>query len=147
MRWCFGILFVIAIAGVDPSSSWAQVDCVFRTVSVSRVQGTIVDPLGEPIANAEVKPNVENDVLASAKTDDYGRFIIPAAPGKYELHANARGFYPGFAPINVGSDLVRAIRPTHLWMILEVGLPDTCPLTTTSRREFNKATQEYKKKH
>ena len=141
-----GILSAIAFTGAAPAVVGAQVDCVYRTVSVSRVQGSIFDSAGRPIPNVEVELKSDGKLIGSAETDEEGKFAIPAAPGKYDLTTNARGFAPGFSPIDVGGDLVRTLRPTHLWMILEVGMGQGCPLTTASRREFEKAIQKYQQK-
>jgi len=147
MRRRFATLLAVAFAGMAPVAVRAQVDCVYRTIRVSHVQGTYFDSIGEPIGNVAVELKSDGKIVATATTDDAGRFSIPVAPGKYDLVANARGFAPGFSLIDVGTDLVRVARPTHLWVILEVGVLDRCPLTTTSRKEFDKAIQKYTQKH
>jgi hypothetical protein len=124
--------------------------CVYRTLSVTRVHGalvgTLVDPDGRPIPNADVELKGDEHV-ASAATNADGEFSIQAPPGGYEIHANARGFALGIARVDVGSDLIEMLRPAHLWMILDVGiLLDHCTFTTTSRRELEKAIQEHKKR-
>jgi len=148
MRKLSDLLLAIALLGFVLTVCPAQ--CVHRTIPVSRVQGSVFDSLGQPIPSVEVSLKSEGKVVATTTTDDAGRFSVSASPGKYDLYANARNFEPGFAQVDVGRDLVGVLRPTHLWMILDVGeeLADQCPgTTTTSCREFDKAVQKYKQKH
>jgi hypothetical protein len=148
MRKLRAPLLLLPLLGIIPAACLAQ--CVYETISVSRVQGSIFDSLGQPIPDVEISLKSEGKVVANTTTDEAGRFSVSANPGKYDLYANARNFEPGFARVDVGSDLVGVLRATRLWMILSVGVSeaDECSsLTTTSRREFNKAVQRYKQKH
>jgi Carboxypeptidase regulatory-like domain len=132
--------FLSAIAFAIQIPSLAHTQCVYRTIDVSRVQGTIADPLGQPIEHADVVLKRAGMVVSSAETDNAGRFSIPAAPGKYELYVTAQNFSFDSAPIDVGSDLVRVLRPTHLWIIIKVArqLDDCGLIVTTRRRQFEK---------
>ena len=135
MRRRRGFFMGLMFLGLFSTISLAQVDCFYSRISVSRVQGTVFDQLGEPIPNVEIKLRNDGKEIANTETNEAGQFAIPAAPGRYDLQANARGFAPGFTPIDVGHDLARALKPAHLWMILVVGSSldmDTCPLATTS---------------
>jgi len=147
MKWRYAAFLTIATAGLIPAVGRTQVDCVYRRIRVSRVQGAVFDRIGEPIPNVEVELKRDDKTIATTKTNQAGEFSIPIGPGTYELNAKAQGFYPGFAHLDVGSDLVRAFKPTHLWMIMDVGIQDKCPLTTTSRREFEEAIRNEKQKH
>jgi Carboxypeptidase regulatory-like domain len=140
--------FFIALALMAIFAATGVAQCVSRTVSVSRVQGAVFDQLGRPIPDADVSLKREGQVVASTKTDASGGFTIPISSGAYDLDAKASNFDPGFARIDVGSDLVRAVRPTHIWMILDVGSEelDQCNFTTTSRIQFEKAVRRYKQK-
>jgi hypothetical protein len=118
--------------------SWAQ--CVMPTMRVSRVRGAVFDRTGQPIAKVEISLKQEDNVVALATTDEKGKFDVPAPPGTYWLNAKASAFAPGYARLDVGNDLIRALKPANLWMILDVGmLGDHCPFATTSRRRFEKA--------
>ncbi|MGA3132928.1 MAG: carboxypeptidase-like regulatory domain-containing protein [Terracidiphilus sp.] len=133
-----GLLFIASI----PTNCFAQ--CVERTISVSRVQGAVFDSFGQPIPNAGVSLEQDGKAIASLTTNESGGFFISANSGNYEFHAKARGFEPYLARINLRTDLIRAAKPTHIWMILKVGSAqvDSCDgFTTTSRRQFEKAIQ------
>jgi protocatechuate 3,4-dioxygenase beta subunit len=121
--------------------------CVYQTISVSRVQGTIVDPSGVPIPNVEVELKRDGERAAVTTTGENGEFSIQAPPGAYDLNAHGKAFAPGFARIDVGTDLARIVRPTHIWMILDVGMTmENCTFATTSRRQFEKAIQAFKRR-
>jgi hypothetical protein len=115
--------------------------CVSRTISVSRVRGAVFDPYGQPVPNVELSLKQEENIVARSTTNDKGQFAISASPGIYWLWAKAAGFVPGYARLEVGNDLIGALKPTHLWMILYVGRSgtDECDsVTTTSHRQFEK---------
>jgi hypothetical protein len=121
--------------------------CVYRTISVSRVQGTIVDPSGVPIPNVDDELKRDGKRTATGTTNESGEFSIQASPGVYDLNAHGSAFARGFARIDIGTDLVRLARPTHIWMILDVGMTmENCTLATTSRRQFEKAIQAFKRR-
>jgi hypothetical protein len=146
MRRLGDLLLVFALFGLFAGICRSQ--CVYRTIPVSRVQGAVFDPYGEPIPDAEVSLNKESKVVARTATDEAGRFTIPAAPGIYDLHASGHNFAPDFARVEVGSDLIRELRPTYLWMILKVAvLEDDCSMTTTSRRQFEKMIHKHKQRN
>lgn len=146
MKKLNNLFLALLILAPIPATCLAQ--CVVRTIPISRVEGTVVDPSGEPIPNVEVNLKQDGKVISSITADEAGRFSLSVSPGNYDLNANARGFVPGFARIDVGHDAVRLFKSTHLWMILVVGmLEDHCTFTTTSRRKFEKAIQEHKKRN
>jgi hypothetical protein len=143
MRRLYGQAAALALFASIPVSCLGQ--CVYRPISMSRVQGAVFGRSGEPISNADVSLVRDGSTIAETKTDGAGKFSVPAPSGKYELKAKAHGFAPGFAQVDVGNDLVRALRPTHLWMILDVGMTiENCTLTTTEKRRFKKAIQAHK---
>jgi hypothetical protein len=141
MRNLNGLILCLAFVALIPDICRSQ--CVYRAILVSRVQGTILDPYGKPIPNVEVDLKRDGVRIAGATTNDVGEFSIQATPGKYELHAHADRFASGFARIDLGTDLVRMLRPSaHFWMILRVGVVnDACTFSTTSRRELRRAIQ------
>jgi hypothetical protein len=146
MRRLGAILLVLVLFGLFSGICRAQ--CVYRTIHVSRVQGAVFDPYGEPIPDAEVSLNRDGKVVARTTTDEEGRFSIPAAPGTYDLHASDRNFAPDSSRVEVGGDLIRELRSTYLWVILRVGvLVDGCSMTTTSRRRFEKMIQKHKQRN
>lgn len=134
----------LAILFLALMSETCIAQCVYRPISVSRLQGTILTRDGKPIPNVNVELKRNSDRIASATTNEAGEFLIKAVPGEYELRSEARGFAPGFAEVELGSDLVRTLIPrTHLWMILDVGMiNDYCQFTTTSRSKLRKALRQ-----
>jgi hypothetical protein len=124
--------------------SYAQIDCFYKTLSVSRVQGRVFDQLGQPISGAMILLKQDRKEMSRATTDADGRFSIKVADGKYELHADAQGFAPTFAYINVGNHLAHAFHPSKLWLMLAVGAGGPCPANTTNHRQFVEALGEYK---
>jgi hypothetical protein len=139
----FSFFLVFPTLPLIPTTSFSQ--CVYPTISVSRIRGTVLDPSGGPVPNAAVSLQLEGKVIAIKTTDKEGQFSIPANPGKYDLHATARGFAPDFSRIEVGSDVVRILIPTHIWMILKMGVPEEdCGFATTSRRRLEKALLKHK---
>ncbi len=141
IKHLFGVLVPIALLIQVSATCGAQ--CVYPTIRVSRAGGAVFDRMGEAISGADVNLKNGGQVVASTKTDEAGGFFIAATPGTYDLNVNARGFTPGFVRVDVGIDLVRALKPAHLWMILDVGsTTDACTFISTSHRQFKKAVQE-----
>jgi Carboxypeptidase regulatory-like domain len=119
--------------------------CGYHTIPVSRVEGSVSDPYGQPIPNAKVELKRDNERIAAATTNEQGEFSIQAPAGRYELRATSQPFAPGYAYIGLGSDLATLFRSSHLWMILTPGLViDQCTLVTTSRKGFESAVQRHK---
>ena len=137
-------LLLLAIVGCT-CFSHAQVDCFYKALSVSRVQGQVFDPSGLPIPATVLSLKQGGKEMTRATTDDQGRFSIRNANGKYELHTEARGFAPAFAPINVGNDFEHAFHPGKLWLILSVGATEPCPSVTTSHKQFLQTLSDYRK--
>ena len=134
-------LIALALLGCLNVTGVAQ--CISRTLSVSRVQGAVFDQMGRPIPDVDVSLKRESRVVEGVETDGSGRFSIRSSPGAYDLYVNARNFVSGDTRIEVGNDLIGVLRPTKLWVILQVGmLSENCgPFVTTSRRQFENATK------
>ena len=136
LRCFLGAALVVSTTAASPAQ------CVYRTISVSRVLGAVFDSYGQPIPNVEVSLKQEENIVARSTTDDKGQFAISGSPGTFWLLAKAIEFAPGYARLGVGKDLIGTFRPTHLWIILHVGskLTDDCgAFVTTSRRQFERA--------
>jgi len=144
---CFlgGVLFVLA--GMGPAVPIPYAQCVYPVIRISRVQGAVYDPSGVAIPNVKIELKNPDKIVATVTTNEHGEFSMAAAPGRYNLLANAQAFAPGFASIDVGNDLATAFVATRLYMILNVGMTvENCTLTTTSRRKFEKAVREFTQK-
>jgi hypothetical protein len=124
----------------------AQVDCFFlKTLSVSTVQGQVLDSQGIPISDAAVSLKQDGREVSREMTDTDGRFSIKAMDGKYELQAERPSFRSTSAYLYVGNDLAHVFHRTRLWPILDVGEGTRCPIATTSHRQFLQAVSEYRK--
>jgi hypothetical protein len=81
-------LFLPLAIAVSPFSASAQ-------VVTASLRGTVVDPSGSGIANAQVKVvNSATNFVAEAKTDENGRFVFASLEpgGPYTLTVTASGF-------------------------------------------------------
>src|SRR4029077_14478928 len=67
---------------------------VLRAGSDSTLAGRVIDPAGRAVPNAEVVlRNSATLVKRAAKTDNEGRYEVPALPvGSYRLQISAPGF-------------------------------------------------------
>src|SRR5512146_2457410 len=67
--------------------------CVYRPPSVRHVVGTVVDSSGRPIPGVKIAIIQGSESVASATTDDAGKFAFDSLKeGAYELAATAVGF-------------------------------------------------------
>jgi len=114
----------------------AQVDCVYSTLHLSRLQGILYDQTGETISGAVVKLNQGKQTVFESRTDEKGRFSAKVVPGKYELLIEARGFEPIGSRVEIGTNLRTIFQAKTLRVIALVGMWDSCETLTTSKREF-----------
>jgi len=132
-------LMVAVVQFLFAAPEVAQADCFgYKTLFVSRVQGRVFDQMAEPVTNVEVSLMRDGNVIGMVRTDANGRFTIKAVDGEYKLYTKAPGFMSAYAVLNVGSDLMHALHPSNLWLILGVGagIYEPCPSSTTSHRQF-----------
>jgi len=128
--------------------TYAQVDCfAYKALKVSRVQGQVFSPDGEPAPGVEISLKQERMEVSRATADGQGRFSMTAADGDYELRADLRGFSSAFAYINLGHDLARAFHPGKLWLMLGVGTFGPCPSSSTSHKQFLQILSDYRKQN
>lgn len=77
----------------------------------SSVTGTVLDPDGRPVANAEVLLTQAASVAARARTDASGAFRADWLPaGRYEVHVALEGFRADPLPIAVAGGESRRSR-------------------------------------
>jgi TonB dependent receptor/Carboxypeptidase regulatory-like domain/TonB-dependent Receptor Plug Domain len=115
-----------------------------------RVEGTINDSLGRPIAGAKVRlKTVDGRVVASAITDQNGKFVLRANPGSFELTATKNDFKPAAEPVTI--TLGKPPTPLRLAMIsnqpltmqvlaprFDRALNDLSPETGSSAYQFDR---------
>jgi len=82
------LLFGVALL-ICPAGAIAQ-------VSTAQLTGTVTDPSGAAVPNAQIKATqTETKLVGRAVTDQQGVFTIPALPvGPYALDVSAQGFGP-----------------------------------------------------
>ena len=101
LRKILGVLFFVLpiLAGAPASPA--------QTGNSSNVQGTITDPSGAVVANAEVTMhNPVSGFERSATTDASGNFSFPNVPfNPYHVSVNATGFAPFAQDVDVRSSV------------------------------------------
>ena len=94
--------------------------CVSKPLKVTRVCGVVVDPSGEPIANARLSVLKNGMPLSSSSSDSEGRFDFAVTEsGQYELELAARGFVPA----NYHLTLQHASKSCSTGLRIQIALP------------------------
>src|SRR3989449_8430063 len=80
--------------------------------NLGQVEGTVEDPTGIPVAQAEVKLTGQNTgIVQKAVTDEAGHFaFIGVEPGDYVLSAKMEGFEKAQLQLKVGTSPTPAQR-------------------------------------
>jgi TonB family protein len=69
------------------------------------LSGTIVDPSGAPVSNADVRLTTASGEERAATIDASGRFTFAAVtPGEYRFEVRAEGFAPAEEPVTLSPD-------------------------------------------
>src|SRR5271155_581963 len=104
-RYVGVLLFVLPILAGSPASS-------AQTGNSSNVQGTVTDPSGAVVANAEVTMhNPVSGFERSATTDASGNFSFPNVPfNPYHLSVSATGFAPFAQDVDVRSSVAVEVK-------------------------------------
>jgi outer membrane receptor protein involved in Fe transport len=67
----------------------------FGASAQSGLAGRVLDPQGKAVADAAVRVEVDNSVVAETRSGPHGAFTLPAVPpGRYRLVVEASGFQP-----------------------------------------------------
>jgi hypothetical protein len=76
------------------------------TSQMVEIEGRVVGPEGEPIAEARLTITLNGTVVTTTDADQTGRFRTPEiAPGKYTLEVDAVGYLPRSMPLEVDESL------------------------------------------
>jgi len=117
-----------------------------------RVEGTIDDSLGKPIAGAEVRlETADGHVAASILTDQSGKFVLNAAAGSFELTVKKPEFKPAAAAVVITPGTptkpivltMEAIKPLTLAVLaprFDRALNDLSPETGSTAYHFDRET-------
>jgi 5-hydroxyisourate hydrolase-like protein (transthyretin family) len=109
------------LAATLPLSCVADV-CVYKTPSVRHVAGIVVDSTGQPILDVKIAIIRRGEPVATATTDDSGRFRFDSLKqGTYELAVTAVGFQSAHYTILLNHPSLHWHR--SLQIELAVGLP------------------------
>jgi hypothetical protein len=118
------IRFALAIsllAGVPPAS--------FAQSHSSTLHGTVIDPSGALIPNAQITVTAANGTSRSFKSDGAGSFAISnLAAGSYSVSVEAVGFTPSLEAVQVKAGTVaeESIRlGISVAQVIEVSADDT----------------------
>jgi len=90
------------LLGAVTQSGATPVPLAQQTPVQQRLEGTINDSLGRPVAGAEVLLQAaDGHIVARATTGKDGKFKLRAAPGNFELTVTCRDFKPAAMPLVV----------------------------------------------
>lgn len=107
-----------AIAGLKPCATPGVVEQGFSpvlavapsNVSGGSITGTVFDPDGRPVADAEVLLTQAASIAARVRTDGAGRFRADRLPpGRYEVHVALEGFRAEPQPVAVAEGEAREV--------------------------------------
>ena len=120
--------------------------------ALERVEGTVSDALGRPIAGAEVSAKTSVGHLAaraSTSTDSRGKFAFNLAPGSYQIFVAKQAFKPASIAVAVASGspagpialTMETIQPLTLQVLaprFERALNDLSPKNGSSAYHFDR---------
>src|SRR5579872_1678123 len=122
--------------------------------ALQRVEGSVADALGRPIADAEVSAKTSDGHLAArVSTDNNGKFILNIAAGSYEIVVAKQAFKPAsiaaavaagnrVAPIVLTMETIQPLTLQVLGPRFERALNDLSPKTGSSAYHFDRAAIE-----
>jgi hypothetical protein len=146
----FGISIGMLLLGAVTESSAAPFPSAQQAVAQQRVEGTINDSLGRPLAGATVRlKTADGRVVASTITDQNGKFLLRAGAGSFELTATKDEFKPAAEAVviisgNSPAPVVLAMtsnQPLTLSVLaprFERALNDLSPETGSSAYQFDR---------
>jgi hypothetical protein len=95
-KFALGIFLMIGMASVLPAQS-----------TNGTLRGTVLDPSGALIPQAQVAVSSANGFASTLKSDAAGAFTLPnLAPGSYSISVNATGFTPALEGIQVANNKI-----------------------------------------
>ncbi len=100
------LLMAIVALGFSPVLAMEQ----DSTPLYGSITGTVVDPDGRPVANADVLLTQAASIAARARTDESGRFRADRlAAGRYEVHVALEGFRADARSVAVSNGEAREV--------------------------------------
>ena len=124
----------------------AQID-VPGPERLSHVEGHVVSPVGQPVADLEVTLLRENKTVYQTKTNTSGDFRFDHISGQFTLKVARSQYSAAVREIVVTDEIVTTLERKRLYVILGPGAcKDECSSVLTSKRDFDRAIRK-KSKH
>jgi hypothetical protein len=134
---------LLCLSGAD--SFAAQVD-IPGPERLTHVEGYIVNPEGNPVADVEVALERDGKVAFRTQTDKSGAFRFGHASGSYVFRVKRTQYAPAMREIVVTDEIVTNLERKKLYVILGPGqCEDACSSVLTSKREFDRAIRQRRK--
>src|SRR5687767_375463 len=88
-----------------------------------RITGTVVDPSGAVIPQAEIKAFTDTELVKEGRADNVGAFALELPPGEYRVEVSVRGFNVSRQQVRVTPNAApRRIRMTLAAVTTTVGV-------------------------
>jgi Carboxypeptidase regulatory-like domain len=111
-----------------------------RPYHLAHLRGVFVDYKGNPIQDAAVTLDQDDEVIYSTRTDRAGRFEIKHVSGRYWLHVDRKGYSPVDRQVIVGLEAETYLHGSTLYMIAGPGAcSDDCSKVFLSKGKFDQA--------
>ncbi len=136
--WLRCFLGAIVLGGLTSGPfSEAQID-VPGPIHVVHLRGVVVNPKGQPVANADVSLLKDDGVAYSTHTDAAGRFAFEHVDGHYVFRVKSPEYSIAVRNVVVEFEISKLAR-RQLYVILGPGAcSDDCSSVFTSKGQFDK---------
>ena len=136
LRCFLGAAMVVGLGLGAGTVSYAQVD-IPKPIHLVHLRGVVVNPKGEPVANADVSLLRDDRVAYATHTDGAGRFDFEHALGHYQFRVKTQGYSVAARDVVLEFEL-SAMRKNTLYVVLGPGAcSDDCSSVFTSKKEFD----------
>ena len=134
LRCFLGAIVPVLIAG---GASQAQPDAV-KPIHLVHLRGVVVNPKGEPVANADVSLLRDARVAYATHTDGAGRFAFEHVDGHYVFRVKTPEYSVAVRNVVVEFE-ISALSRKQLYVILGPGAcSDDCSSVFTSKGDFDR---------
>lgn len=118
-------------------ASHAQPDAP-QVIHLVHLRGVVVNPKGQPVANADVSLLKDDRVAYATHTDASGQFVFDHVDGHWVFHVKTPGYSIAVRNIVVEFEM-SALARKQLYVILGPGAcNDDCSSVFTSKRDFDR---------
>ena len=134
-------LFAVAVIAASFSlthAAHAQVD-IPGPYHVSHLEGLVVNPDGQPVADAAINLTQDGKVIYTTRTDAKGHYDFKHVSGQFIFRMKVPHYSIVARPVLVRFELATAVRGNALYIILGPGAcSDDCSSVFTSKKEFER---------